>query len=65
LIVERAPDDENSPPERPVGFDPQETFAQYDKTRYVQDSIGIQIVELNPVSKEESAEEKRIRGEGR
>jgi hypothetical protein len=26
LIMERAPDDENSPPERPVGFDPQETF---------------------------------------
>jgi hypothetical protein len=26
LIMERAPDDENSPPERPVGFDPQEAF---------------------------------------
>jgi hypothetical protein len=23
LIVERAPDDKDSPPERPVGFDPQ------------------------------------------
>jgi hypothetical protein len=23
LIMERAPNDENSPPERPVGFDPQ------------------------------------------
>jgi hypothetical protein len=22
LVMERAPDDENSPPERPVGFDP-------------------------------------------
>jgi hypothetical protein len=26
LIMERMPDDEISPPERPVGFDPQETF---------------------------------------
>jgi hypothetical protein len=26
LIMERAPDDKNSPPERPVGFDPQEAF---------------------------------------
>jgi hypothetical protein len=26
LIMERAPDDENSPPEHPVGFDPQEAF---------------------------------------
>jgi hypothetical protein len=57
LIMERAPDDENLPPERPVGFDPQEAFAQCDKTRYVQDSVGIQIVKLNPVSKKESVEE--------
>jgi hypothetical protein len=35
LIVERAPDDEDSPPERPVGFDPQEAFTQRDKARYV------------------------------
>jgi hypothetical protein len=35
LIMERAPDDENSPPECPVGFDPQEAFTQHDKTRYV------------------------------
>jgi hypothetical protein len=55
--MEGAPDDENSPPERLVGFDPQEAFAQRDKTRYVQDSVGIQIVKLNPVSKEESAKE--------
>jgi hypothetical protein len=26
LIMKRAPDDKNSPPERPVGFDPQEAF---------------------------------------
>jgi hypothetical protein len=40
-----------------VGFDPQETFAQCDKAHYVQDSVGIQIVKLNLVSKEESTEE--------
>jgi hypothetical protein len=34
LIVERAPD-ESSPPGRPVGFDPQEAFAQHDEARYV------------------------------
>jgi hypothetical protein len=26
LIIERAPNDENSPPQCPVGFDPQETL---------------------------------------
>jgi hypothetical protein len=57
LIMERAPDDENLPLESPVGFDPHEAFTQCDKTRYVQDSVGIQIVKLNPVRKEESAEE--------
>jgi hypothetical protein len=31
LIVERAPNDEDSPPERPVGFNPQEAFRQHDK----------------------------------
>jgi hypothetical protein len=35
LIVERAPDDEDSPPEHPVGFDPQEAFIQHDKARNV------------------------------
>jgi hypothetical protein len=35
LIMERAPDDNDSPPERPVGFDPQEAFTQHDKARYV------------------------------
>jgi hypothetical protein len=61
LIMERAPDDENSPPERPVGFDPQEAFAQHDKTCYVQDNVGIQIVKLIPVSKDKSAEERMQR----
>jgi hypothetical protein len=61
LIVERASNDEDSPPERLMGFNPQETFTQCDEARYVQDSVGIQIMEWNPVSKEEPAEE-RMRG---
>jgi hypothetical protein len=35
LIMERALDDKDSPPERPVGFDPQEAFTQRDKAHYV------------------------------
>jgi hypothetical protein len=35
LIVERALDDEYSPPELPMGFDPQETFTQHDEACYV------------------------------
>jgi hypothetical protein len=41
LVMERARDDENSPPERRVGFDPQETFTERNKTRNVQDGVGI------------------------
>jgi hypothetical protein len=44
-----------------VGFDPQETFAERDETRNVKDGIGIQIMELNPVGKKKTAEE-RMRG---
>jgi hypothetical protein len=32
LELQRAPDDENSAPKRPVGFDPQEAFTKRDKT---------------------------------
>jgi hypothetical protein len=35
LVVQRAPNDENSAPERPVGLDPQETFTKRDETRNV------------------------------
>jgi hypothetical protein len=44
-----------------VGFNPQETFTEHDEARNVKDSIGIQIMELNPISKKKSAEE-RMRG---
>jgi hypothetical protein len=63
LVWQRAPNNEDSAPQRPVGFDPQEAFAERDKTRNVKDGIGIQVVELNPVGKKKAAEE-RIRGKG-
>jgi hypothetical protein len=47
--MERASDDENLSPERPVGFDPHKTFTERNKTRSVQDGVGIQIMKLNPV----------------
>jgi hypothetical protein len=44
-----------------VGFDPQEAFTERDKARNVKDGIGIQVMELNPVSKKKTAKE-RMRG---
>jgi hypothetical protein len=41
-----------------VGFNPQETFTERDEARNVKDGIGIQIVELNPVSKKKTAKER-------
>jgi hypothetical protein len=35
LVVQRAPDDENSAPERQMGHDPQEAFTKRDETRNV------------------------------
>jgi hypothetical protein len=61
LVVRRTPDGENSMPERPVGFDPEEALTERDETRNVENSIGIQIIELNPVSKQKTSEE-RMRG---
>jgi hypothetical protein len=62
LVVLRAPDDENLMPEHPMGLDPQETFRKRDETRNVQNSVGIQIVKLNPISEKETSKE-RMRGE--
>jgi hypothetical protein len=63
LVWEGAPNNEDSAPQCPVGFDPQEAFAERDKTRNVKDGIGIQVVELNPVGKKKATEE-RMRGKG-
>jgi hypothetical protein len=54
------PDDEDSGPKRPMGLDPQETLTERDETRNVQNRVGIQIMELNPVCKEK-AMKKRVR----
>jgi hypothetical protein len=62
LEWQRVPNNENSVPQRPVGFNPQETFTERDEARNVKDGIGIQIMELNPVSEKKTAEE-RMRGE--
>jgi hypothetical protein len=56
LVVQRAPDDKNSVPERPVGLDPQETFTKRDETRNVQNSVGI--VKLNPVCEKKTMKER-------
>jgi hypothetical protein len=61
LVVRRTPDGEDSTPERPVGFDPEKALTEHDETRNVENGVGIQIVELNPVSKEKTSEE-RMRG---
>jgi hypothetical protein len=63
LVVLRAPDDENSKPERPIGLDPQETFRKHDETSNAQNrnSVGIQIMKLNPISEKETSKE-RMRG---
>jgi hypothetical protein len=61
LVVQRAPNGENLVLEPPVGLDPQETFTKRDKTCNVKNSIGIQIVKLNPISEKKTTKE-RMRG---
>jgi hypothetical protein len=61
LVAQWVPDGKNLAPKRPMGFDPQETFTERDKTRNVQNRVGIQIIELNPVRKKKSTK-KRVRG---
>jgi hypothetical protein len=61
LIWQRVPNNEDSAPQCPVGFDPQEALTERDKAHNVKDGIGIQVVELNPVRKKKTAEE-RMRG---
>jgi hypothetical protein len=61
LVILWVPDDKNPTPERPMGLDPQETLAECDEARDVQNGVGIQIVELNPISKKKTLKE-RMRG---
>jgi hypothetical protein len=44
-----------------MGFDPQKSLTEHDETRNMQNHIGIQIKELNPIRKEKAAK-KRVRG---
>jgi hypothetical protein len=44
-----------------MGLDPQKALTEHDETRNVQNNIGIQIMELNPIRKEKVAK-KRVRG---
>jgi hypothetical protein len=43
-----------------MGLDPQKTLTEHDETHNVQNHVGIQIMELNPVRKEKAAK-KRVR----
>jgi hypothetical protein len=43
-----------------MGLDPQNTLTEHDETRNVQNRVGIQIMELNPIRKEKAAK-KRVR----
>jgi hypothetical protein len=61
LELQRTPDDEDSAPERPVGFDPQETLTERDETREMENCVGIQVMKLNPVDIKKATEE-RMRG---
>jgi hypothetical protein len=61
LELQRTPDDEDSAPECPVGFDPQETLAEHDKTCEMENCVGIQVMKLNPIYIQKATEE-RMRG---
>jgi hypothetical protein len=61
LELQRTPDDEDSAPEHPVGFNPQETLAEHDETREMENCVGIQVMKLNPVDIKKATEE-RMRG---
>jgi hypothetical protein len=61
LIAQGMPDGENPAPKHPVGLDPKKTLTERDKTRNVQNLIGIQIMKLNPI-REEKATKKRVWG---
>jgi hypothetical protein len=58
LVAQWVPNNENPAPKCPVGFDPQETFTKHDKTRNVQNRVGIQIMELNPICEKKSTKKR-------
>jgi hypothetical protein len=54
LELQGLPDHKNLAPKRPVGFDPQEAFIERDKTRNVENCVGVQIMKLNPIRKKKA-----------
>jgi hypothetical protein len=51
LVMQRAPDDKDSAPQRPVGLNPQEALTKHDKACDMKNGVGIQVMELNPICK--------------
>jgi hypothetical protein len=51
LVMQGAPDDEDSAPQRPVGLNTQKALTKRDEARDVENGVGIQVVELNPIRK--------------
>jgi hypothetical protein len=49
LEWKRTPDNKDPAPKRPMGFDPQKALTKCEETRNVQNCVGIQVMELNPV----------------
>jgi hypothetical protein len=44
-----------------MGLDPQKALTEHDKTRNVQNRVGIQIMKLNPICKEKAIKKKMWR----
>jgi hypothetical protein len=61
LVMQGAPDDEDSVPQRPVGLNPQEALTKCDEARDMENGVGIQVMELNPICKQKTAK-KRMEG---
>jgi hypothetical protein len=59
LVMQRAPNDEDSAPQCPVGLNPQEALTKRDKARDMKDGVGIQVVELNPICEQKATKKRR------
>jgi hypothetical protein len=59
--MQGAPDDKDSVPQHPVRLNPQEALTKREKARDMENGVGIQVVELNPIRKQKVAK-KRIKG---
>jgi hypothetical protein len=61
LVMQGAPDDEDSAPQCPVGLNPQEALTKRDEARDMENGVGIQVMDLNPIRKQK-ATKKRMKG---